>query len=111
VAAVKKPFALGAMTFVFSAVLAAGSWSGILMDTTCKASKNPEAHTRKCALHCADGGFGLVTTDGTFVKFDKAGDEKALALLRSSKKDDNLKATVTGTLEGTTLKVETVTLD
>jgi len=107
----KKPFALGAMTFVFSAALAAGSWSGILMDTTCKASKSPEEHTRKCALHCADGGFGLVTTDGTFVKFDQAGDEKALALLRTSKKDDNLKAKVTGTIEGGTLKVQTVTLE
>jgi hypothetical protein len=31
--------------------------------------------------------------------------------LKASKKDDNLKATVTGTLEGDTLKVATVTLD
>ena len=107
----KRLMGLCVAVLAFGSVLAAGSWNGILMDTTCKTMKSPEEHTRKCALHCADGGFGVVTTDGTFVKFDKAGDEKALALLRSSKKADNLKATVTGTLEGGTLKVETVTLD
>ena len=107
----KRLLGLGAATAVFSTLLLAGSWSGILMDTTCKAMQSPQEHTRKCALHCADGGFGLVTSDGKFVKFDKTGDQKALALLKASKKDDNLKATVTGTLEGGTLKVETVTLD
>jgi hypothetical protein len=107
----KKLFGLGAAMAVFSSLLLAGSWSGILIDTNCKATKNPEEHTRKCALHCADSGFGLVTSDGKFVKFDKTGHEKALALLKASKKDNNLKATVTGTLDGDTLKVETVTLE
>ncbi len=107
----KRLMGLCVAVLAFGSVLAAGSWNGILMDTTCKTMKSPEEHTRKCALHCADGGFGLVTADGKFLKFDKAGDEKALTLLRKSKKDENLKATVTGTLAGETLKVETVTLD
>ena len=108
---VKKLFGLSATMAVFSMLLVAGSWSGILIDTNCKAKADPATHTRKCAIHCADSGFGLLTSDGKFVKFDKTGDQKALALLKASKKDDNLKATVTGTLEGGKLKVETVTLD
>lgn len=106
----KKLFGLGAAMAVFSSLLMAGDWSGILIDTHCKAMKDPAEHTRKCALHCAGSGLGLLTSDGQFVKFDKAGQEKALALLRASKKDDNLKAKVTGTLDGDTLKVETVSL-
>ena len=108
---VKKLFGLGAAMALFSTLLLAGSWSGILIDSNCKAKADPAAHSRRCALHCADSGFGLLTSDGKYVKFDKAGDEKALAVLKASKKANNLKATVTGTLEGETLQVETVTLD
>lgn len=107
----KQVFGLGAAMAVFSTLLVAGSWSGILIDSNCKAKKNPEEHSRRCAIHCADSGFGLLTSDGKFVKFDKPGDEKALAALKASKKAHDLKATVTGTLEGEMLQVETVKLD
>lgn len=107
----KHVFGLGAAMAVFSTLLVAGSWSGILIDTNCHTKQKPEEHSRKCAIHCADSGFGLLTSDGKFVKFDKPGDEKALAALKASKKDNDLKATVTGTLEGDTLQVETVTLN
>ena len=32
---------------------------------------------------CKDSGFGVVTADGKFLKFDSAGDEKAVKLLEA----------------------------
>jgi hypothetical protein len=89
---------------------AADSFTGTLTDTMCK-GKDQATHTAKCAMACAKSGYGLITADGTFLKFDKAGDEKALAALKATSKESNLKATVTGTRQGDTLKVESVELD
>jgi hypothetical protein len=87
--------------------LAADSWTGHLIDANCKA-KEPTAHTAKCPIGCAGGGYGVLTTDGKFVKFDEAGNEKALAALKATKKEKDLKAKITGTLENDTIKVASV---
>jgi hypothetical protein len=39
------------------------------------------------------------------LKFDASGNRKALAMLRASKKDDDLKVEVTGDVQGDTIKV------
>ena len=88
----------------------ADTLSGTLVDLNCKA-KDLAEHTRKCAIGCAKSGFGLVTADGKFVKFDEAGNAKALAALQASQKEKDLKATVSGTTEGDVLKVESITLE
>ena len=49
-----------------------------------------------------------MTADGKFLKFDEAGNTKALALLKDTKKESDLKATVVGSADGDTLKVESV---
>ena len=49
--------------------------------------------------------------DGKFVKFDEAGNAKALAALKATKKEKDLKAKVTGTLDGDTVQVESVELE
>ena len=69
-----------------------------------------EAHERSCALmpQCIRSGYGVFTYDNKFLKFDKSGDRKALAMLRASKKDDDLKVEVTGKVEGDTIKVESL---
>jgi hypothetical protein len=87
--------------------LAADAWTGHLIDANCKA-KVPVDHTAKCAIACAGGGYGVLLTDGKFVKFDEAGNEKALAALKATKKEKDLKAKVTGTLENDTIKVASV---
>lgn len=88
--------------------------TGHLMDAMCgeKQASNAEkvaAHKVSCALmdNCKESGFGVVA-DGKFLKFDKAGDEKALALLEKTSKTNDLKVTVTGTVEGATLKVSKI---
>lgn len=88
--------------------------TGHLVDAMCgeKAAANVEKlalHKVSCALmdNCKESGFGIAA-DGKFLKFDKAGDEKALALLEKTSKTNDLKVTVTGTVEGTTLKVSKI---
>ncbi len=95
-------------------VLAADTWKNVaVVDTNCigKVKANPDAHTTKCALQCQKGGYGLITSDGTYLKFDAAGNEKAVAALKATKKEDHLRATVTGERDGETVKVTALTID
>jgi hypothetical protein len=93
---------------------AAETWKNVsVVDTNCiaKVKSNPDAHTTKCALQCQKGGYGLVTTDGTYLRFDAAGNEKAVAALKATQKTDHLRATVTGERDGETIKVTALTID
>ena len=95
-------------------VFAGETWKNVpVVDTNCisKVKANPDAHTTKCALQCEKGGYGLITTDGTYLKFDAAGNEKTVAALKATKKTDHLRATVTGEREGTQVKVTSLTID
>jgi len=47
-------------------------------------------------------GFGLVTGEGKFLKFDESRQRKALAALKATKKEGDLKAKVDGTWTATT---------
>jgi hypothetical protein len=105
----KKLFA----TFtLFSAAAFAETWAGTMVDVMCH-GKDLATHTKKCALSpgCSKSGYGLVTADGKFVKFDEAGNSKALTALKATDKEKDLKATVTGTMDGDIIKVDSVTLN
>ncbi len=52
-----------------------------------------------------------MTADGKYLKFDEAGNTKTLAALKETSKKDDLKATVNGTMDGDTLKVDTVSVN
>ena len=95
---------------LFSAAAFADNVSGTLVDMNCK-DKDLAEHSRQCAMKCARSGYGLVTADGKFMKFDEAGNTKALEALKASEKEKDLKATVTGTVDGDMLKVESITLN
>jgi hypothetical protein len=86
---------------------AAESWTGTVVDVMCK-GKDLANHTTKCAVSCAKGGYGLVLPDGKFVKFDEVGNAKALAALKATAKEKDVKAKVTGSLDGEVIKVEAV---
>ncbi len=97
------------LLLLLAGMAAAESFSGTMVDVMCK-GKDLASHTRECALNCAKSGYGLVTADGKFLKFDEAGNAKALTTLKKSTKEKDLKAKVTGTLAGDVLKVETIEL-
>lgn len=87
--------------------LSADMWSGTVVDVMCK-GRDLASHTRECALECAKGGFGLVLGDGTFVKFNEAGNARTLAQLKKLDREKDLKAKVTGTRKGDVIQVQAV---
>lgn len=89
------------MLFVFCALSAmAGEWTGYISDSKCAAKGAKEAHA-KCAETCVKGGASpvFVTEDGKVLKIDD-----------TAKVTDHVghKVTVTGEIDGDTLKVDTV---
>ena len=90
------------------------TWKGVaLIDTMCsaKVKDKPDSHTVSCALACERGGYGIVAADGTYLKFDAAGNKKAIAALKATKQTDHLRATVVGERDGETIKVKALSLD
>jgi hypothetical protein len=101
--------------FAGAALMAAPeTWSHVaLMDTQCatKFKDNPDKHDTKCALQCQKAGYGIYAQDGSFLKLDTAGNQKALAALKGTSQTDHLRATVTGERQGDTIKVASLKLD
>ncbi len=98
---------------LLAGLASAAQVNGVLMDKMCsmKAAKEGQKaatmHTRECALMppCQKSGYGVFTAEGKFLTFDDAGNAKALAALQASQKKDDLKVTVTGDVQGDTIKV------
>jgi hypothetical protein len=111
-AEMKIVFVLCALLAASSIVALAGEWQGYLMDSMCAAKMRDKAstHKAKCALNCSKGGYGLVTADGKYIKFDEAGNARALAALKSTAKTEDLKAKVTGTMNGDMIQVESIVI-
>ncbi len=108
----KRLLAVTTLLVICSLVAAAGEWQGYLMDAMCAAKMKDKAagHKTKCALSCARTGFGIVTADGKYVKFDEMGNAKAQEALKATAKESELTVKVTGTLDGDMIKVESLTI-
>jgi hypothetical protein len=104
----KRPvLSLALLAASFANVAAAESFSGTIVDVMCR-GKDLASHTRECALSCAKSGFALVTAEGKFLKFDEAGNARALTALKKLSKDKDLKVKASGTLEGELLHVDSI---
>lgn len=66
-----------------------------------------KGHPRSCSLMegCTKSGFGIVTSDGKYHKFDENGNKLALAVLQNSKAEKDVMVSVTGTEDAGTIKV------
>jgi hypothetical protein len=66
-----------------------------------------EAHTRECLLMpaCEKSGYGVYTTGNKFLKFDDAGNRKALAAIKASAKLDDFEVQVSGEIQGDVIRV------
>ena len=65
-------------------------------------------HDKKCLLMpaCQRSGYGVFTYESNkFLAFDPAGNQKALALIQNSKKDDDMRVEVSGEINGDKMKV------
>jgi hypothetical protein len=83
-----------------------------VIDSNCskKAAADPDSHTRDCALKCQASGYGVITKDHKFLKFDAAGNAKITEALKASDKRDHLRVDVTGDVKGDTLEVSSIKL-
>jgi hypothetical protein len=83
-----------------------------VVDVNCskKVAADPDSHTRACALKCEKSGYGIVTKDQQFLKFDAEGNTKIVEALKASDKKDHLRVDVSGDVQGDTLKVTSIKL-
>jgi len=90
--------------------LSAAEWTGYLMDTMCAANRLDKAssHTVECMKSCKQSGFGLVTKEGKYIKFNEVGNLKALNELERTGKQEELLVKVTGNMKGGVIRVESV---
>jgi hypothetical protein len=91
---------------------------GILVDNMCQMKMKTDQgalakHTRGCALMdgCIKSGYALVTADGMVYKLDAKGNDQAVAALKASTQDANLKVTITGMTKDGMLSVSSLMLD
>ena len=99
----------------FSAVAQAETFTGKMMDVLCR-PENVAVGTKKCphvkscmmSPRCTESGYGLILSDGTFLKFDAPGNAKALAALKAHPSDEEVNARVRGTRKGNDLKVDSL---
>jgi hypothetical protein len=90
--------------------LAAETVNGVLVDQACSPKMtydDAKGHSKECAMmdDCKKSGFGVVTADGKFLKFDAAGDKKALEAIEATDKEEGITVSVDGTVDGKTIKV------
>lgn len=100
-------------TCMLPALAASESFSNVpVVDANCskKVAADPDSHPRACALKCAASGFGILTKDNQFLKFDADGNAKLADALKASDKKDHLRVDVTGDVQGDTLKVASIKL-
>ena len=101
-----------------SVPVAAEPVEGYLIDKMCSAKvakKGVDAakkHTKDCALmpDCKGSGYGVVTADGKFLKFDEDGDRMAAKVLGFASGKDNIKVTVDGEVKGSAITVKAIQL-
>ena len=97
------------LVFAAAALLAAQetvnlNWSGLLLDESCRAANS----SAQCAVSGETKAFGIQTEDGKYFKLDIGGNNKARAALDASRKTGEVRASVSGLLDGETIKVATV---
>lgn len=99
---------------------------GVLMDNMCSGKADlrisgatgtlvggrivAEAHTKECLLmpQCEKSGYGVYTSDNKFLKFDEAGNRKALAAIKASTRLDDFEVEVTGEVKDDMIRVATL---
>ena len=108
---------LGLALGAFAAMGYAENISGKLVDAAChdKSQQNPADTKEKndiaaCEATASTTSFAIQTSDGKVFKLDAAGNAKASTALRGNPDNKNPMATVSGTMEGQTVKVDSISV-
>jgi hypothetical protein len=89
----------------------ADSWTGKLIDATCKpdsSTPSKDSSSTSCAATTSTKVFAIQTADGKVFRLDDAGNAKAAAALKNDPTKTSV--TVSGSLDGQMVKVESVNL-
>lgn len=91
----------------------ADSWSGKLIDANCKSSNNSNSSrsnqdSATCAPTSATRVFAIQTPDGKVYRLDSSGNRKAEEMMKNDPNRTNV--TVNGSLQGQTVKVDSLDL-
>jgi hypothetical protein len=89
----------------------AETWSGKVVDAACKdqaAAAPAPAPVNACEPTASTVAFGIELSDGKVLKLDSAGNTKAAEAMKNNAGKSSLQATVTGSMDGQTVKVETI---
>ena len=93
--------------------------TGYLVDVACQMdnASHPEPgfaakHDKGCLqmAECVQSGYGILTDDNKFIKFDKQSNENAKKFIASTNKKDNWKVSATGTLNGNLFDAQSLKL-
>ena len=103
-----------------SVLCLAETWSGKVIDAACKdqaaapaapAAQGAQPSTpaaNACEPTASTVAFGIELSDGKVLKLDSTGNTKAAEAMKNNAGKSSLQATVTGSMEGQTVKVETI---
>jgi len=98
----------------------AETWSGKLVDANCKDQSKPSASqpsqqmSSTCEATKTTTAYGVQLSDGRVLKLDSTGNAKAAEAMKSSgstsstRSSSGMIVTVTGSLDGHTVKVDTI---
>lgn len=88
---------------------------GYLIDARCAArivqkSGSAANHGKQCLQMgpCEESGYGVLTEDNKFIKFDKDGNEKAKKFLADSSKGSDFAVNVSGAVSGDQMTVSKI---
>jgi hypothetical protein len=115
--AMKTVAKLGIALGAFAAMGYAENWTGKLVDAAChdKSQQNPADSKQKsdiaaCEPTASTTSFAIQTADGKVYKLDASGNAKASTAMKGNPGDKNPTATVSGTMEGQTVKVDSISV-
>lgn len=108
---------LGLALGMFAAIGYAENWTGKLIDASChdKSQQNPAESKQNsdlatCAATASTTSFAIQTSDGKAYKLDASGNAKASTALRGNPDNKNATATVSGTMQGDMVKVDSISV-
>ena len=108
---------LGLALGVFAIVGYAESWNGKLIDAAChdRSQQNPAESKQKSEVASCDAtasttSFAIETADGKVFKLDAAGNAKAATALKGNPDNKSPQATVSGSMDGQTVKVDSISI-
>ena len=109
---VKLTLAVG----VFAAFSYAENWTGKLIDAACHDQQKPAADSKEksnlasCEASASTTSFAIQTADGKVYKLDAAGNAKASTALKGNPANKAPSAEVSGSMEGQTVKVDSISV-